>query len=1175
MDKQQLVITLKSLFEDEGFKSLSGSLQDLNKKVEDFEKKSGKLEKTNIALKDIGDSAKKMQLTVSAPIIAAGTAAVMGAAKIEGFTAAFTTMLGNEDKAEKLIGQLNRMAAVTPFDPEPLIKSSKTLLAYQIQVEDIESTLKMLGDASGGSAEALESLSMAYGKIATKGRASMEELNIMIDRGVPILNALSESLGVSTEKIIEMTSQGKIRFEDVNAAFEKMTSEGGVFYNGMQTASETLNGKISTLTGGIEQFAAMMAKQLIPIAKEAVDGLIAVTDGFMSMDESTKSAILATAGVAAALPPVITAVTAMTAKIKALTAAMKAGNMAALANPYTAIGVAIASIVAGITMWIIKQNDLNAKVKDLQKQSEKTADAIQKVEDARKNAESAASTGENARQAELEAMQAEEAFYDSLNTELDKFKETQSKLRDEIQKSENTLKDYENFLKHLEERRKENKNYSISFEEYQAGKDINNTSMRIDKAELEALRGKGDAEKKLNQQRLTEEAAYQELVQSTAQALRNNLDVENEVLKYRGELGRKILNDAKALNEELKKRQELEQKEQQASPSATSTAEKDGKDRFDKLAEIYQKYVENKEKIESELLTNSEKRALQAENQKNEALYKEYEAYLKRKETVTEESERRISESQSLSAFERYLDDKENALYGYYEDYQEYLDLQAAADREYLENNLDEYIQFLNDKIAAGKELSAAEQSAVNRFNNLEGFADVKNAYDELIDKANVLGGLFAAASNSIMTNFQTANIAATGLGEVMAPLADFGTVLSDNFANFAINMQNATTEAEKTAAKAELIGQSIAAGLQAAGEAVNAVFDAISAGIEQEIEAMNAAIDGELETELKRIEELHAQQLEAAEDAKKQQLELLKNEYAERGIIIQTGLESELEKAQSAYDEALKALEEYENETTSTRQAQLDNYKQQLEARNDDDIQQALEAKQREIDAVNDKKKAELQKNVDLKKAEVERQKIIEESQKKISDTEKELDYQRRQAEYNAEVERLTREHELTVEQFNLKKAQDIANIWIAQAAGIATIWATAMQLGPIAGPIAAGVLTGTLATVAGVQTGLIAAQNPPSAPQMPEPPAKYMTGGVIPGNDNQDRTLILASSGERVLTQKQNDLFEKFVASMEVGSGSPVVNVEVYIDGEQIDIERKIIDIQKRDKWSGRWGM
>jgi hypothetical protein len=926
------------------------------------------------------------------------------------------------------------------------------------------------------------------------------------------------------------------------------------------------------LTGGIEQFAAMMAEELVPIAKEAVDGLIAVTDGFMSMDESTKSAILTTAGVAAALPPVITAITAMTTKIKALTAAMKAGNVAALANPYTAIGVAIAAIVAGLTMWIIKQNDLNAKVKDLQKQSEKTADAIQKVVQARNAEEEATRNGTATQRERGEVIEAEIDFQKKLEEQLKKTADATSKSRRELQEQTELQEKFERQKNILE----------LSKEKGQrTAKDPNSTVRRISiddaiKKYEELIRA---AEGKTEELRGKISTVTKEIVEDVALAMRENIDVEKVLLETNDltkQDGREILELAKAYNEELKKRQELEQqKEQQASPSATSNVEKDEKDSFDKLAEIHRKYLENKEKIESDLLTRTEKRALEAENQKNEASYKKYEAYLKRKETVTEESEKRISESQSLSAFERYLDNKEKALYGYYEDYQEYLDLQANADREYMDNNLDEYIQFLNDKIAAGKELSAAEQSALNRFNNLEGFADVKNAYDELIDKANIVGGLFAATSNSIMTNFQTANIAATGLGEVMAPLADFGTVLSDNFANFAINMQNAETEAEKTAAKAELIGQSIAAGLQAAGEAVNAVFDAISAGIEQEIEAMNAAIDGELETELKRIEDLHAQQLEAAEDAKKQQLELLKNEYAERGIIIQTGLESELEKAQSAYDEALKALEEYENETTSTRQTQLDNYKQQLEARNDEDIQNALEAKQREIDAVNDKKKAELQKNADTKKAEAERQKILAESEKKIDETEKELDYQRRQAEYNAEVERLTREHELTVEQFNLKKAQDIANIWIAQAAGIATIWATAMQLGPIAGPIAAGVLTGTLATVAGVQTGLIAAQNPPSAPQMPEPPAKYMTGGVIPGNDNQDRTLILASSGERVLTQRQNELFEKMVNNLDNAGNSPVINVHVYVDGDEIGIERKIIEMQKESRWSGKWGM
>jgi hypothetical protein len=62
-------------------------------------------------------------------------------------------------------------------------------------------------------------------------------------------------------------------------------------------------------------------------------------------------------------------------------------------------------------------------------------------------------------------------------------------------------------------------------------------------------------------------------------------------------------------------------------------------------------------------------------------------------------------------------------------------------------------------------------------------------------------------------------------------------------------------------------------------------------------------------------------------------------------------------------------------------------------------------------------------------------------------------------------------------------KKADSDANIqtaqlWITTATGIATAWATAMQLGPIAGPIMAGVLTAALLASAGVQQANIIKQ-------------------------------------------------------------------------------------------------
>lgn len=68
--------------------------------------------------------------------------------------------------------------------------------------------------------------------------------------------------------------------------------------------------------------------------------------------------------------------------------------------------------------------------------------------------------------------------------------------------------------------------------------------------------------------------------------------------------------------------------------------------------------------------------------------------------------------------------------------------------------------------------------------------------------------------------------------------------------------------------------------------------------------------------------------------------------------------------------------------------------------------------------------------------------------------------------------------EWEYAQKELDLKKKQadsdaglQTANLWVNTAMGIATVWSTSMQLGPIAGPIVAALLTGALLGVAGLQ--------------------------------------------------------------------------------------------------------
>ena len=80
-------------------------------------------------------------------------------------------------------------------------------------------------------------------------------------------------------------------------------------------------------------------------------------------------------------------------------------------------------------------------------------------------------------------------------------------------------------------------------------------------------------------------------------------------------------------------------------------------------------------------------------------------------------------------------------------------------------------------------------------------------------------------------------------------------------------------------------------------------------------------------------------------------------------------------------------------------------------------------------------------------------------------------------------EKERIEREY--AQKELDLKKKQadadaaiQTASLWVNTAMGIATAWATSMQLGPIAGPIMAAILTGALLTTAGLQQANIIAQ-------------------------------------------------------------------------------------------------
>lgn len=190
--------------------------------------------------------------------------------QMDDYTANMQTLLGGVDKAEAKIKELSDMAAKTPFELPTLADATQTLLAFGVKAEDSTGILKSLGDISLGNASKLETLTRAYGKMSSTGKVTLENVQMMIDAGFNPLNLIAERNHMTMESLYKALSDGKVPFDELTWAIKKATSEGGQFYNGMETASKTLTGRLSTLKENWRAFLALLTKPAYETLRDTV-----------------------------------------------------------------------------------------------------------------------------------------------------------------------------------------------------------------------------------------------------------------------------------------------------------------------------------------------------------------------------------------------------------------------------------------------------------------------------------------------------------------------------------------------------------------------------------------------------------------------------------------------------------------------------------------------------------------------------------------------------------------------------------------------------------------------------------------------------------------------------------------------------------------------------------------
>lgn len=297
-------------------------------------------------------------------------------ATMQSYLTNFKVMLGSEEAAATKLSEIRKMAASTPFTLDDLTSGTQTLLQFGIAADDTTGVLKRLGDISLGNADKMQTLVRAYGKMSSAQKVTLENVNMMIDAGFNPLNQICAATGESMSDLYKRISDGKVGFNELEAAVEAATSQGGQFYNGMLEASQTFSGRMSTLQDNVSALTGELTSGLFAALGELVVKLNEVVVSFLDSDEKMaqlKETIgIATAVVAAAGTAFLTykgyiaaataaevihtaATTAMTAAHKAAEAGAtglkvaQAGLNAVLsANPIGLVVAALAVLAAGL-----------------------------------------------------------------------------------------------------------------------------------------------------------------------------------------------------------------------------------------------------------------------------------------------------------------------------------------------------------------------------------------------------------------------------------------------------------------------------------------------------------------------------------------------------------------------------------------------------------------------------------------------------------------------------------------------------------------------------------------------------------------------------------------------------------------------------------------------------------
>ena len=269
-DLQQVGSRLQKSFKDANGKIVK-TMTEADKAIQKTAKSSKLLENALANVKSVAQGIIIAQTFYNAVNAVQGVANSMWEMhkSVETNTMAFEQLTGSIEMSTEMIEYLQQYAAKSTFTFEQVSQSAKTLLGYGFDLKNLSYVMQTIGDATSamGKPENFDRIALALGQMLTKGTAKSEEMLQLMEANIPVVEILSEKLGMTAQEVANIGDHSVSSVKVVNALLEGLNER----YGGM---SENMATTTTGLINNIKESVAYIGSQLFKPLYDSFSGML-------------------------------------------------------------------------------------------------------------------------------------------------------------------------------------------------------------------------------------------------------------------------------------------------------------------------------------------------------------------------------------------------------------------------------------------------------------------------------------------------------------------------------------------------------------------------------------------------------------------------------------------------------------------------------------------------------------------------------------------------------------------------------------------------------------------------------------------------------------------------------------------------------------------------------------